>query len=91
MDSLLGELLDTREDFALEELEGRATTSTDMGELVLRTVLSDNCRRVATANDHNSALARRLDRRVEERLGASSKVVELKDARRAVGGGDESG
>ena len=83
-DSLFAELLDTREDLALEELERGTTTGRAVADALLGAVLGNNGGRVTTTDDDGRAVLLRLETRVKHRLGATGEVVKLKHTSRAV-------
>ena len=66
---------------ALKKLKRSTTASGDVAQLVLSVVLRSDGRSVATADDDSRTLGRRLDRRIEERLGALGELGELEDTR----------
>lgn len=76
---LLGESSDTGKGLTLEKLKRSSSSSGNMGELVLGTVLLGDSGGISTTNDHGSTVVNGLDTGVKHSLGTLGEVVELKD------------
>ena len=55
-----------------------------MAQLILRAILSNNRRRIASTDDDRRPVLRSLDRRVQQRFRPTSELRELKYARGTV-------
>lgn len=68
-------------DLALKELETGTATSADVAQLVFGTVISNDCRSVASTDDDGGALLRCLNCGIEQCLRALGKCGEFEDTR----------